>query len=138
MTEEQHQNHYDYDKPYEPEKAIKGGAFVRNFVVIALLAGMAGLGVMVANTPSTGQLGAPQEQQIAENRLAPAYAPPVAPAPTVEQALPQTSSSAPASRAAPPAAEPEFTPSAPPELPAPANPDMTIPDIVEPLPPSEG
>lgn len=137
------EQHYDYNAPYEPEKTIKGGAFVRNVVVVALLAGMAGFGVMIANTPSSGQLGAPQERVVADNRFAPAYAPPVT-APPPGASEPQTAAPAPAPvtrsapRAAPAAAEPEFTPSAPPQLPAPANPDMTIPDIVEPLPPTEG
>ncbi len=148
---------YDYNTPYEPEKTVKGGGFIRGAVIAALLGATAiGGTYMMTQTPAQDETPVAANEgayQVANtdpasmpdtgyNNTAPAAVTPpaqtaeAAPAPA-RRAAPRPA--APAEPAPPPvAAEPEFTPSAPPELPAPANPDMTIPDVIEPLPPTNG
>lgn len=143
---------YDHNAPYAHEKTVKGGAFVRG-AVLAVLLGATAIGgtYWVMTAPPTDENSAFAQNEGAYQVAAGDAAstsdtgynnllPP--PEETAKEPAPAQTAT-PARRVAPrpappPAAEPQFTPSSPPELPAPANPDMTIPDIVEPLPPTEG
>lgn len=49
-------DNYGENQPYRPQKTIKGGVFIRNAIVIALLTIMAAAGVMIANQPRQDML----------------------------------------------------------------------------------